>query len=340
MSAQQETVDLTTDYLGLKLKSPLVVSASPVTTGIETVRLLEEAGAGAAVMPSLFEEQIEAEELALHHMHEFQTETHAESLTYFPELDDYNTGPDGYLRHLAEVKRITSLPIIGSLNGSTTGGWVRFASLMEQAGADALELNIYLVPTEPGESSQRIEQRYVNIVQAVRQQVNIPLAVKIGPFVTALPHFAAELFAAGADGLVLFNRYLEPDIHLEEYCVQPTLELSNPSELRLALRWLGILRDQTDKSLAATGGVHEVEDVVKAIAVGADVVMLASALLSKGWRHMQTLYNGLQQWLQKQEYQALWQLKGSISRLHSAHPEAFQRANYTKAITSFCGDFI
>jgi dihydroorotate dehydrogenase (fumarate) len=332
------TADLSTRYLGLNLATPLIASASPMTANSQAVATLQTSGAGAIVLPSLFEEQIEWEEMNLHGMHQSPAESHPESLSYFPDLKNYNTGPDGYLRQLELLKRTVEIPVIASLNGSTTGGWTRFASLIEDSGADALELNIYLVPTSPHQSSTDIESRYLEIVHAVRQQIDIPLAVKIGPYITALPNFIRQLCEAGANGVVLFNRYLHPDVDVENGRVEPTLHLSTSEELRLALRWIGILRDQTSHSLAATGGVHTVGDVLKAIAVGADVVMLTSALLQHGATYMGSLRDGLANWLAEHEYESVTQLRGSISQAYSGQPEAFQRANYTRAITASSGN--
>lgn len=329
------TSELSTRYLGLALVSPLVASASPLTADLHAVEVLESAGAGAIVMPSLFEEQIIWDERNVMQMHTLHAESHPESTTYFPALSDYNTGPEGYLRQLRLLKRTVQIPVIGSLNGATVGGWTRFAALIESAGADALELNIYLVPTDPESPSADVEARYLGIVESVRKQIRIPLAVKIGPYITALPRFVQRLFAAGADGVTLFNRYLHPDVDLENALVKPMLELSTPSELRLALRWIGILRDQTDRSLAATAGVHSLDDVLKAIAVGADVVMLASALLQRGPSYLGELHQGLARWLEEHEYESVAQLRGSVSRTLSGHPEAFERANYTRAIASY-----
>jgi dihydroorotate dehydrogenase (fumarate) len=296
---------------------------------------LEEAGAGAAVMQSLFEEQIEHEEMEWFHVHENTSDRYAESTTFFPEMEDYNTGPDRYLQHIEQAKRALTMPIIGSLNGTTKGGWIRYAKLIEQAGADALELNVYIVPTEAHVTSEQIEQRYLELVAAVRAEISLPLAVKIGPFFTSLPHFAKQIEAAGANGLVLFNRFLDPDIDLATLEVTPHLVLSSRDEIRLPLRWIGILRNRVKVSLACTSGVHFAEDALKALLAGADVAMMASALLRNGPTHLETVLAEVQNWLVENEYKSVTQLIGSVSREKSANPEAFERSNYMRALASY-----
>lgn len=334
------SVDLSTHYLGIHLKNPLVVSACPLTGELDTLRQLEEAGAAAAVLPSLFEEQIEHEETAIQHLHEFHTESFAESLDYFPELDTYNIGPDSYLDHIRAAKQALGIPIIASLNGASPGGWTSYARMIEQAGADALELNIYVVPTETDLTGERVEQRYVELVGLVREAVSIPLAVKIGPFFSSIPNMAQRLVEAGANGLVLFNRYLEPDIDLETLDVVPHLALSTHEELRLPLRWIAILRDRVKASLAATSGVHQCDDVLKVLLAGADVAMTASALLKHGPRHLTDVLEQVQTWLVEREYDSVEQIKGSVSRHNCANPSGFVRANYMKALVSYSGKFI
>lgn len=329
------SVDLSTKYLGLNLINPLVASASPLTCKLDSLRRLQEAGASAAVWPSLFEEQIQHDEMQLGRLYEFAAQGYAESLTFFPDVDDYHTGPGDYLKGIEEAKKALSIPMIGSLNGSSKGGWLRYAKLIEEAGADALELNIYFVPTDPEMSSGDVEKRYVDLVAAVKEALRIPLAVKIGPYFSGLPHLAGQLAKAGADGLVLFNRFLEPDIDLESLTFQPNLLLSTRSELRLPLRWIAILRDQVPMSLAATSGVHETEDVIKAMLAGADVTMMASVLLQKGIGHLAQVHQELENWLEENEYESLQQLKGSMSRVHCADPSQLERANYMKALVSY-----
>lgn len=334
------SVDLTTRYLGLTLKNPLVVSACPLTGDLDSLRQLAAAGAAAVVLPSLFEEQIEHDELAIHQLYEFQTESFAESLDYFPQLDDYNTGPDSYLKQIRAAKQAVDIPVIGSLNGESSGGWTRYAQLFEKAGADALELNIYFVPTDVELSGQQVEDRYVELVASVRRTVAIPLAIKVGPFFSSLPHMARRLASAGADGLVLFNRYLEPDIDLETLDVVPRLELSHREELRVPLRWIAILRDRVATSLAATTGVHEADDALKVLLAGADVAMMASALLKHGPGHLTAMLDQLRGWLVEHQYASIEQLKGSVSQKNCADPAAYERSNYMKALISYSGDFI
>ncbi|MCA9131849.1 MAG: dihydroorotate dehydrogenase-like protein [Planctomycetales bacterium] len=329
------SLDLTTNYLGLQLESPLVAAACPLTGNLDSLQRLRQAGAAAAVLPSIFEEQIEHEEMEVARLLDFWALSSPESSDYFPQLDNYNTGPGAYLKLIADAKEQLDMPIIASLNGATEGGWIRYAGLIEQAGADALELNIYQVPMDPGREAASVEEEYVRLVKAVRENVQLPLAVKIGPYFSSLPHLARRLAAAGANGLVLFNRYLAPDIDLESLQYVPALELSTPDELRLALRWIAILRDQVDISLAATGGVHTAEDVVKSLAAGAHVVACASALLGRGPQALVELKEGLQQWLSTREYGSVRQLQGSLSLQHCPNPEGLQRANYMRALTSF-----
>jgi dihydroorotate dehydrogenase (fumarate) len=330
------SVDLSTNYLGMKLKHPLGVAACPPLTGnLEMLRRLEEAGAAFAVMPSLFEEQIEHDELELARLFEYQTESFAESLTYFPEPQDYNTGPRKYLQHIEAAKQTISIPVIGSLNGSSKGGWIRYAKEIEEAGADALELNIYFVPTDPNMTSADVEQRYVDLVADVRKSVSIPLAVKIGQNFTSLPNFAQRLVDAGANGLVLFNRYVEADIDLETLQIKPDLVLSNRHEARVPIRWIAVLRDQLNASLAATSGVHRMQGAVKLLLAGADVTMMASILLMKGPGILTTILDEMHAWLEENEYESIEQMKGSMSHGNCPDPSALERANYMKALTSY-----
>jgi dihydroorotate dehydrogenase (fumarate) len=283
------SVDLSTTYLGLKLKNPLVASASPLTGKLDTLLQLEEAGASAAVWPSLFEEQIEHEETEIAELYDYGAESYAESLSYMPALDDYRIGPGVYLEQMEAAKKRLSIPLIGSLNGASKGGWVRYAKMIQDAGADALELNIYFIPTDPEMSGTDVEDQYLELVAAVKDSLSIPLAVKMGPYFSSLPRFATRLVEAGVEGLVLFNRFLEPDVDLEALEFRPTLQLSTRNELRLPLRWIAILRDHLDASLAATSGVHFTEDVIKALLVGADAVMIASILLQRGPSYMKQM---------------------------------------------------
>ncbi len=333
------TVDLRTTYMGLRLSNPIVPSASTLSSRIDTLKRLQDAGASAVVMQSLFEEQIEHEELQIHRMLETGSHSNPESITHFPELEDYNTGPDEYLRHLEACKNELAIPVIGSLNGASEGGWVRYAKLIQDAGADALELNVYFVATDPDESGWQVERRYLDLVSAVRDSVTIPLAVKIGPFFSSMANMAHQLVEAGADGLVLFNRFLQPDIDLETLEVDPTLHLSTSEELRLPLRWMAILRGRVDCSLAATTGVHTGEDAVKLLLAGADVTMMASALFRYGPEHLATVLGDVRTWLEEHEYQSVEQLKGSVSQANVADPAAFARSNYMKMLVDFSSPY-
>jgi dihydroorotate dehydrogenase (fumarate) len=327
--------DLRTWYLGLALKNPIVASASPLTGDLDTLRQLEHGGVAAVVLPSLFEEQICHDEQRINALYEYQAHSTAESLSYFPELRQYSVGPRDYLRMIEEAKKIMTVPVIGSLNGSSPGGWVRFAKLFEENGADAVELNIYFVPTDPGVTAAEVEARYVDLVATVRQAVKIPVAVKIGAQFTNLSNFAGRLAKAGADGIVLFNRYLEPDVDLHSLQITPQLVLSTRHELRLPLRWIAILRDQLAISLAATSGIHYPEDVVKLLLVGADACMIASSLLKHGVDYVTELTRELQNWLDVNGYDSVEQLKGSMSYGNCPDSGQLERANYMKAITSY-----
>jgi dihydroorotate dehydrogenase (fumarate) len=329
------TIELSTRYLGLTLRNPLVASANPLCGQLETLRELEEAGIAAVVLPSLFEEQIEHEEMELARLRDFGSEGFAEALDYFPEMEDYNAGPDSYLTHIERAKEALSIPVIASLNGISAGGWVRYAKMFEQAGADAVELNIYFLATNPEDDAEAVEQRYVELVRAVRAELEGPLAVKIHPYFSSLPHMARRLSDAGADGLVLFNRFLQPDIDIETLAVEPSMELSTSAEVRLPLRWIAILKGRVDVSFAATTGAHIAEDVVKLLLAGADVTMMASALLQNGTSHPATVLDGLRRWMEENEYESVEQLKGSLSQQHSPDPEQFERAHYMKALTSY-----
>jgi len=327
--------DLRTYYLGLSLKHPIVAAASPLTGDLETLRQLEQAGIAAVVLPSLFEEQILHDEQRINALYEYQAFSFAESLSYFPEIKDYNVGPHDYLRMIEAAKESLSIPVIASLNGCTPGGWARFARLFQDAGADAVELNIYLVATDPHATSYDIESRYLELVATVRQAVKIPVAVKIGAQFTNLSNFVGRLAKTGANGVVLFNRYLEPDIDLATLRITPQLVLSNRHELRSPLRWIAILRDQTAISLAATSGIHYPEDVIKLLLVGADSCMLASALLKHGVDYVSELVQQVQNWLDVNGYDSVEQLKGSMSYGNCPDSGQLERANYMKAIASY-----
>jgi dihydroorotate dehydrogenase (fumarate) len=334
------TVDLRTRYLGFDLANPLVVSACSLGAKVETLVRLEEAGAAAVVLPSLFEEQIVHDQMEAYGFYEDPSNSFAEALTYFPEVLEYPSGPESYVRHIEAAKAALTVPVIASLNGTSYGGWVRCAKLLQHAGADAIELNVYHVVTDPNLSAESVEERYIELVEGVREAVTIPLAVKIGPFFSALPHFARRLVAAGANGLVLFNRFLQPDIDIETREVTPNLVLSTSDELRLPLRWIAILRSQLTTSLAATTGVHTFQDVIKLLLAGADATMLASALYKQGPGHLRTLIEGVRAWMGEHEYTSVEQLKGSVSQANSPDPAAFERANYIKTLTTFLGPAI
>jgi dihydroorotate dehydrogenase (fumarate) len=327
--------DLTTVYMGLKLRNPLVIAACPLTGDLTMLRRLEDAGAAAAVLPSVFEEQIQHRNDQVYHLYDRDWEEACEPLGIIADLSDYNSGPDSYLRMIECAKRTVQIPIIASMNATRKGAWVRYAKLMAEAGADALELNICFIPTDPELSSQQLEDQYVELVAAVRAQISLPVAVKIGPFVSALPNLAGRFVAAGANGLVLFNRFLEPDIDIESRRIEPRLALSNGFELRLPLRWIAILRDQVAVSLAATSGIHAAVDAIKAILAGADVVMMASTLIRHGPNYLLTVHHDLVEWLEQNEVASLTQLRGTMSMGNLADPSALERANYLKMISTF-----
>jgi dihydroorotate dehydrogenase (fumarate) len=327
--------ELKTTYLGMQLSNPIVASAGPLTSDLDTLKRLEQAGVAAAVLPSLFEEQINRDQQRIHELYEFQTYASAESLSYFPSLRDYNVGPREYLQLLETAKQSVRIPLIGSLNGQTPGGWARHAKLIQEAGADAIELNIYFVPTDPDMTSTDVEWRYVDLVATVRDSVSVPIAVKIGPQFSSLSNFVRRLVQAGASGVVLFNRFLEPDIDLEELRIVPQLHLSNRFEMRAALRWIAILRDHVSISLGATSGIHEAEDIVKLLLVGADACLITSAFLRNGIDLAEELIGALQRWLDEHLYESVEQLKGSMSYGNCADAGNLERANYMKAIVSY-----
>jgi dihydroorotate dehydrogenase (fumarate) len=327
--------DLKTTYLGLELENPIVPSASPLSRSVDSACRLEEAGAAALVMESLFEEQILQEQHELYAATTRGTESFAESLTYFPEHDAYVVSGEEYLEHIFKLKEKLSIPVIASLNGASLGGWTRYANLLEQAGADALELNIYFLAADPEETAERVESRYLDILKAVRKSVSIPVAVKLGPFFSAFAHLARELDAAGADGLVLFNRFYQPDLDLEEMEVVPNVLLSTPQAMRLPLRWIAILYGRLRASLAASSGVHTAEDVLKMLLVGADVTQMASALLVHGPDHVRQVLNDLRAWMDEHGVESVRQIKGSMSSRNVRDPSQFERANYMKALKSY-----
>lgn len=329
-------VDLSTNYLGFQLKTPIVVAASPLSQRVETVQRLEEAGASAVVMYSLFEEQIIHASLEIDYLLSHGAESFAESLTYLPDTGRYSVGPESYLEHVAKLKQAVSIPVIGSLNGVSPGGWVHYARLIEEAGADALELNIYYIPTDVSLTSSELEQTYIDLVRAVRADLKIPLSVKISPYFTALPNFAVRLVEAGANGLVFFNRFYQPDFDLEQLVVVPNLRLSTSEDLRLPLREVAILYGHVDTDFAITGGIHSALDLLKAMMAGAKVGMLASALLRGNYQeHVRSMIADLVAWMEEHEYESISMMQGSMSRKAVAEPAAFERANYMKVLGSF-----
>ncbi|HLI89409.1 MAG TPA: dihydroorotate dehydrogenase-like protein [Ktedonobacteraceae bacterium] len=327
-------IDLTTTYLGLPLKNPLVASASPLSKKVSMARWLEDVGAAAIVMYSLFEEQITHESHELDHYLEYGTHSYAEALSYFPDLDHYNVGPESYLEHLRRMKEAVDIPVIGSLNGISPGGWVQYARFIEEAGADALELNIYFLPTDPDLTSAELENAYVELVREVRASIKIPIAVKLSPFFTSLPNMAKRFIEAGANGLVLFNRFYQPDFDLEELSVVPNLGLSTSHDLRLPLRWIAILYGRLQVDFALTSGVHTAQDVLKAIMAGARVAMTTSALLRNGPEHLSHILSNLEEWMILHEYASIREMQGSMSQQAVADPAAFERANYLKALNT------
>lgn len=327
--------DLKTKYLNLNLKNPLVASASPLSKKLDHIKRLEDAGIAAVVMYSLFEEQITHESNALDYFLSRGTESFAEALTYFPEMETYNVGPESYLDLISKIKAHVDIPIIGSLNGISSGGWVDYAQKIEQAGADALELNIYYIPTETTITSNELENAQIELVKDIKRQLHIPLAVKLSPYYSALPNFAERLVNAGADGLVLFNRFYQPDIDTHTLEVNPSLVLSNSYDMRLPLRWTAILFGKVKADLALTSGVHNEQDVIKAMMAGANVVEIASELLEKGTKRIPEIIQGLESWMIEYEYVSIKQMQGSMSHKAVAEPAAFERANYMKALQSF-----
>jgi len=333
------SIDLTTKYLGMKLRNPLVASSGPSTGNLDMLLQLDDSGIGAAVLPSLFEEQIDHDDLQIDRLYEYQSDSFAESLSFFPKTEDYSKGPQEYLELLEEAKRKVSVPLIASLNGHTEGGWTRYAHMLQEAGADALELNIYFVPTDCGMDALDVEQRYVDLVARVKQSISIPLSVKIGSQFTSIPSIAYRLVTAGADGLVLFNRFLEPDIDLDSLEFVPDLVLSQRYEVRLPLRWIAILRDQVQCSLAATSGIHDAADVARVLLVGADVAMMTTAILKKGSCHVGNVLDKLAIWLTQKEHKSIEQLKGSMSRANCPDPSALERVNYMKALATYTPEY-
>jgi dihydroorotate dehydrogenase (fumarate) len=327
--------DLTTRYLGLNLKNPLVASASPLSEHVETVKQMEQAGISAVVMYSLFEEQIIHESLELDHYLNYGTESFAEALTYLPDSGRYSLGPEKYVDHVKRLKDAVNIPIIGSLNGVSSGGWIQYAKRIEEAGADALELNIYYLPFDPAITSSKLEENYTQLVKDVRREIKIPLAVKVSPFLTGVANILQQFAEAGADGLVLFNRFYQPDIDLEKMEVTPNLVLSTSAELRMPLRWVALLYGQIKADFAVTSGVHNSEDVLKSMMAGASATMMASELLKNGIKRIPEILSGIQTWMDANEYESISQMKGSMSAQAIRQPHALRRSNYIKVLNSF-----
>jgi dihydroorotate dehydrogenase (fumarate) len=331
-------MDLTTRYLGLTLRTPLVPSASPLSDEVDNIKRMEDAGASAVVLYSLFEEQLTRESNAFQYHLTHGTESFAEALSYFPDVDEYRVGPDGYLNHIRKAKQSVAIPVIASLNGSSLGGWVEYAKMMQQAGADALELNIYLIATEPERAGQDVEQTYLDILKAVKAAVRIPVAVKLGPFFSNMANMARRLDETGADGLVLFNRFYQPDIDLDTLEVKPNVLLSTAQALRLPLRWIAILYGRIKANLAATSGIHCANDALKMLMAGADVTMMCSALLRNGIGHLREIETKMCEWMEEHDYQSVQQMQGSMSQKYCSDPTAFERAQYMRALLSYRPD--
>ncbi len=328
-------MDLSTTYMGLKLKNPIVPSASPMSRDINIIKALEDAGASAIVLHSLFEEQITHEALELNYLTTQGNESYAEAVTYFPQANEYHLGPDDYLEHIQKAKKAVNIPIIGSLNGVTAGGWLEYAKNIEQAGADGLELNVYYIPTDPKYSGADIENLYVEILKIVRSEVNIPVAVKLSPFFSSMANIAKKLDDNGANALVLFNRFYQPDIDLETLDVIPNIFLSTPQAMRVPLRWIAILHGKIKADIAATSGVHNADDVLKMLMVGSNVTMMCSALLQQGPYWITKVLKDMETWMEEHEYTSVKQMIGSMSHKSVKEPAAFERANYMKVLNSY-----
>lgn len=328
-------IDLSAQYLGLKLKNPLIASASPLSERVETVKQMEQAGISAVVMYSLFEEQIIHESLELDHYLNYGTDSFAEALTYLPDTGRYSLGPEKYVDHVKRLKDAVSIPVIGSLNGVSSGGWVQYAKRIEEAGADALELNIYYLPFDPSITSAGLEENYIQLVKDVRREIKIPLAVKVSPFLTGVANVLKQFAEAGADGLVLFNRFYQPDIDLETLEITPSLVLSTSNELRMPLRWIALLYGQIKTDFAITSGVHTSEDVIKSMMAGASATMMASELLKNGIKRIPEILSGMQMWMETNEYESVAQMKGSMSAQAVRQPGTLRRSNYIKVLNSF-----
>lgn len=328
-------MDLSTKYMGLKLKNPVVASASPLSQSVDTVKAMEDAGVSAVVVYSLFEEQITHESGELNHYLSYHKDSNAEAANYFPEPEEFHLTPHQYLDHITNLKKAVDIPIIGSLNGISSSGWAKYAQNIEQAGANAIELNVYHIPTNQVTPSSEIEKMYVNVLKEVKKNVKIPVAIKLSPFFTSMSNMAKQLDDAGADALVLFNRFYQPDFDLDKLEVVPNLVLSTNWEMRLPLRWIAILHGNIRASLAATSGIHTPQDVIKVMMAGGDVAMIASEFLMKGIGRIKEMVDGVEQWMNEKEYDSISLMKGSMSQKSVADPAAFERANYMKVLQSF-----
>jgi dihydroorotate dehydrogenase (fumarate) len=331
-------MDLSTVYLGLKLQNPLIPSASPLSSSLDVIRRMEDNGAAAVVFYSLFEEQVNLESRQLDHYLNYFTYSFAESLTYFPDLEDYKTGPEEYLESIRKAKEAVSIPIIGSLNGVSAGGWTQYAQGLQQAGADAVELNVYYLPTDPSRDGSFVEQMVLDVLGEVKKSVSIPVAVKLSPYYNSVANMAKRLSDAGANGLVLLNRFFQPDLDLEALEVVPRLTLSTSTDLRLPLRWVAILYGRIAADMAITSGVHTYEDVLKGLMAGAKVTMMASELLQNGLGRLGEILGDMTRWMEEREYESVAQMQGSMSQRNVADPAAFERANYMKALQSWRPD--
>ncbi len=330
-------MNLKTTYLGLKLANPIVVGAGPLTANVDSIKKLEENGAAAVVLPSIFEEQLSQESIALHYYTTAGSESYAEALDYFPTAKEYYFGPEEYLKLIRDVKAAVKIPVIASLNGYTESGWISFAKQIEDAGADALELNMYYLATDPNVSGADVERYYINTLKAVKKATRLPIAVKMSPFFSSIPAIAKELSMSGATGLVLFNRFYQPDFDLDKLDIYPNLQLSDSQEIRLSLRWIAVLYGKIGANLAATGGCHTAVDTIKLIMAGADSVQMVSSILKYGDGHIRTVLHGIEQWMTDHEYESIEQMKGSLSHKNVADPSAFERANYMKTLQSYKG---
>ena len=328
-------MDLSTRYLGLNLRTPLVVAASPLSEDIDAIKRMEDSGASAVVLYSLFEEQLRQDRIELAERMEHGTFSTPESLTYFPEPGEFHLGPEDYLKHIARAKAAVRIPVIASLNGSSVGGWTSYAKQMQQAGADAIELNIYHIPTDMDTPGSEVEEAYIDILKAVKAEVSIPVAVKLSPFFSNFANMARRLDEAGADSLVLFNRFYQPDIDLDTLEVRPNILLSTPMAMRVPLRWIALLYDRVRANLAATSGMHRASDVLKMLMAGADITMLCSVLIRHGLQQISVIERDLIAWMEEHEYVSVQQLRGSLSQKNSADPSSFERAQYMRALSTY-----